>query len=324
MTCVELVDRLSEKGAVKPIPAVDDGEDNDDSAAVKLFELCMEYLSVSEDQSIRMVRDSIRKVWTALGDCMPLEGELLDAVLSIVSNEEDPQAGEREDGDAEEDGDNMEVDDEDEADEENEEDDKDEEEEEEEEEVPIKSAKGKSALKSVHKETDAQKEILVNEDELMGLLREGDGDDLEDEDLRAILQHEGTPEQDEALASLIELRKTSRKAGLLQAQKREYLVRSRAIDILEILLSQRSITSQLLLGLISPLMHTLTVWHSSSMNANIQEACSFELRVRMLLDEKVLIILSLELPHPVFALSNVSLVLCCRYARPSRLPRISL
>ena len=293
MTCVELVDRLSDKGVVKPVSTADDGEDNDDSSAVKLFELCMEYLSVSEDQSIRMVRDSIRKVWMALCDCMSLEGELLDAVLSIVSNEEDPQAGEHEDGDAEE-GNHMVVDDED-AEAEGEEDD------EEEEEVPLKGkgAKDKSALKSVHKESNDQKEIVVNEDELMGLLQEGDGDDLEDEDLRAILQHEGTPEQDEALASLIELRKTSRKAGLLQAQKREYLVRSRAIDILEILLGQRSITSQLLLGLISPLMHTLTVWHSSSMNANIQEACSFELRVRMLLEEKVLIILSL--PHPDFA-----------------------
>ena len=312
MTCVELVDRLSTSGgAVKPV--VDDGEDNDDSAAVKLFELCMEYLSVSEDQSIRMVRDAIRKVWMALCDCMPLEGELLDAVLSIVSNEEDTQAGEREDGDAEADDDSMEVDGEDEDDED-----------EDDEEVPLKGkgAKDKSSLKSVHKENDAQKEIIVSEDELMGLLQEGDGDDLEDDDLRAILQHEGTPEQDEALASLIELRKTSRKAGLLQAQKREYLVRSRAIDILEILLGQRSITSQLLLGLISPLMHTLTVWHSSSMNANIQEACSFELRVRMLLEEKVLIIVSQ--PHPVFALFYVLLFLCCRYARLSRLRRISL
>lgn len=48
------------------------------------------------------------------------------------------------------------------------------------------------------------------------------------------LHHEGTPEQDAALAQMIRLRKESRKIGLLQARRSNLTFRTRVIDVLEV------------------------------------------------------------------------------------------
>ena len=74
---------------------------------------------------------------------------------------------------------------------------------------------------------------MLTESDAFHLLSAEDGDDLDDlEGMMA--QHGGTAEQDAALVAMIRLRQESRKQGLLQAQRRQLLVRTRAVDILEV------------------------------------------------------------------------------------------
>ena len=85
-----------------------------------------------------------------------------------------------------------------------------------------------------------------------------DGEDEDDEEglsskamQHMALQH--SEEADEALAQMLALRRQSRKKGMMEAQRNQMLIRTRAIDILEILV-QRAESSTTLLPLFLPLL----------------------------------------------------------------------
>lgn len=85
-----------------------------------------------------------------------------------------------------------------------------------------------------------------------------DGEDEDDEEglsskamQHMALQH--SEEADEALSQMLALRRQSRKKGMLEAQRNQMLIRTRAIDILEILV-QRAESSTTLLPLFLPLL----------------------------------------------------------------------
>ena len=59
----------------------------------------------------------------------------------------------------------------------------------------------------------------------------GDDDDDEQEQQAAMIR------EDAALAELVDLRKQQRKMGLLAALRRQLVIRSRSIDILEVCIS---------------------------------------------------------------------------------------
>jgi hypothetical protein len=202
-------------------------ESKNASSQSRLFDICMDFLSVSEDQSIKGIRDVIKRVWNSIVENLSIDEEVVDSIMAIVTDEEIP--------DNEED----EIQEEDEIEEENEVEEEDEVEEDENGEDDNDLAQNRLSINKNNGSRKDIKDILLTQNELVNFLNDDKEDEIEeedddDDDLKVILQHEGTPEQDKALADLIKLRKSSRKLGLLRAQKHQFLVRTRAIDFLEV------------------------------------------------------------------------------------------
>lgn len=195
-------------------PLDPDGADADASWQSRLFDACMDFLSVSEGQPVKGIRDAIRKLWLQIADSTLVDPQVIEALVAIISNEQE---------DGEEDEGSTEFDDEDAI-----EDDEDGVDSDQDEESVTKSTDAKPSKGTLNDD-----EVEIDEGDMFQLLGEAD-DENNDEDLRGMLQHGGTPEQDAALANLIELKKAGRKRGLLLAQKRQLLVRTRAVDILEV------------------------------------------------------------------------------------------
>ena len=84
-----------------------------------------------------------------------------------------------------------------------------------------------------------------------------DGEDEDEDGLSAKAMHhmalQHSEEADGALVQLLSLRRQSRKRGLMEAQRNQLLIRTRAIDILEILV-HRAESSTILLPLFLPLL----------------------------------------------------------------------
>ena len=254
--CIDLVQ--NQCGLTKNEDSDDDDDDNE-NPQMKMFELTMDFLSAPEDQSIRGIREVIKKVWIHIASVFPILDEVIDSVVSVITN----------DNDDDDENESVQDDDEDEEDEEEKEDD---------EEAELDDDN------DANHDEEVNKEIIVHEDSMFELL---DGeDDLDNlDDMEGMLMHEGTPEQDSALAQLIELRKKSRKLGLLSAQKHQFLIRTRAVDILDILANHLSIDRLLLL--IPPFIKTLKSVYASSTLMNMQECLSFCSKLKSLIEEKI-------------------------------------
>lgn len=229
---------------------------------MKMFELTMDFLSAPEDQSIRGIREVIKKVWINIASVFPIIDEVIDSVVSVITNDnDDGDENENESmQDDEEDEDEAELDDHDDDD------------------------NNDANEMNTSDDEEVNKEIIVHKDSMFDLL--DSEDDLENvDDMEGMLMHEGTPEQDSALAQLIELRKKSRKLGLLSAQKHQFLIRTRAVDILDILANHLSIDRLLLM--IPPFIRTLKSVYASSTLMNMQECLSFCAKLKGLIEEKI-------------------------------------
>lgn len=176
-----------------------DDDDEDESLQTKLFAVCMDLLAVPGDHSVKGIRDAIKRAWNSvMQHCAP-DSDVAEAILlAVIGNDvqEEADVDELEDGLK-----GVNVDEE--SEEESEGDDSEGEEEEE--------------------------DVMLGHDDMMELLNTEEGDD-DDED-GEIAHHEGA---DAALGQLIQMKKQNRKKGLLLAKRQELIVRSRAIDILEV------------------------------------------------------------------------------------------
>jgi hypothetical protein len=190
----------------------DDEDEDDDDPQAELLDCCLDLLAVPASHSIKGIRDAIKKIWINIIHSCGLHQDGLEAVLLAVIGEDTMQEdGDDEDNDAESDQEPEENGDDEEVEEEEEESEQEEEEEE---------ADGSS-----------KQNRQVTEEEVLQLLEE-DGFDLGDDDEDDVLAH--VESADEALVQMIKMRKQSRKQGLLQAKRQEYIIRSRAVDILEV------------------------------------------------------------------------------------------
>jgi hypothetical protein len=199
----------------------EEDDDEDDDPQAELLDCCIDLLAVSASHSIKGIRDAIKKIWMSIIHFCGLHQDGLEAVLLAViaddtMNDDDEEEGDDE-GEEEEDDDEPEGE---EGQEKGEEDESEEEDDDEDEEG------------SDGDETRGQKR-QVTEEEVVKLLEDEDLDlGEDDEDLEDALVH--VESADDALVQMIKMRKQSRKQGLLQAKRQEYIIRSRAIDILEV------------------------------------------------------------------------------------------
>ena len=87
-------------------------------------------------------------------------------------------------------------------------------------------------------------------------MEDGEDEDNEEGLSSKAMQHmalQHSDEADEALSQMLALRRQSRKKGMLEAQRNQMLIRTRAIDILEILV-HRAESSTTLLPLFLPML----------------------------------------------------------------------
>ena len=116
-------------------------------------------------------------------------------------------------------------------------------------------------------------DLLANE--------ESDSDD-ELERLKDMVEH--GPEADAALASMLEQRRSNRKAGLLLAKRKQCVIRSRALDILESLLN-RVDSAELLMPILPPLLVCVRKLQTGLIQS-LQEGRAFEERLRVYIESK--------------------------------------
>jgi hypothetical protein len=199
----------------------DDDEDADDDPQAELLECCLDLLAVPASHSIKGIRDSIKKIWINIIHFCGLHQDGLEAVLLAVIGDDTMQ--EEEDGEGEEESGEQDG----ESDQDLEENEDEEAEDEDEDE-----AEGSGDEDDEEEGQKVSKQNRqVTEEEVLQLLEE-DGFDLGDDDEDDALAH--VESADEALVQMIKMRKQSRKQGLLQAKRQEYIIRSRAVDILEV------------------------------------------------------------------------------------------
>ncbi|KAJ1421135.1 hypothetical protein B484DRAFT_399596 [Ochromonadaceae sp. CCMP2298] len=181
-----------------------------------------------EGTTTRGLRDAVKKAWGAVCAVQgnSLSADVIDAAVNAVTGDT-PDGGEEEEGEEEE----------------GEEEEGEEEEGEEEEEEVNKSSRGKvgekqGGGKEKGEEEEEEEDIVISKEQAFNMLGEGDsdveleeGDDGTDDRMR--LQHfEGA---DAALAHMIAMKKATRKAGKVRILREQISVRSRAIDVLELI-----------------------------------------------------------------------------------------
>lgn len=284
----------------------DDGSETEvEDVYAILLDASLELLAISGEHSIKGVRDAIKKLWAAIFHPTSEGGEstgngglekankvsldqaeiferIIDSVVDAVVGDdldEDDDDVEEEDGEEEEEEDVEEGD-------------------EGEEEVKDKEPKllsnssKKSKRVEVEKKVDVEEEEeeedeVIDGDELMKLMDESDSDSDDDGQGNSkdmLLQH--TSEADGALAQLIKLKKEQRKEGLLAAKKKGYLIRTRAIDILEVI-THRCEDGNVLFSLIRPLFMSFKKTLASTLVNSIQEGRAFEQRLQTFIEQKL-------------------------------------
>jgi hypothetical protein len=250
-----------------------DSDDEDESAQCKIFDSCIDLLSVSGDHSVKGVRDASKKVWGSICQYCEISDELIETVIATIVGD-----------DVEEDNNNRNNEDDDNDDEEEEEDDDDDEEEEDTKLVVKKD--NRKRTKDEVSDDENEEDIMITEDNMMDMLA---GDDSNSDDEGASgdgMQLQHTANADGALAHMIQLRKQSRKQGLLNAKRGQLLIRTRVIDILEVII-QKCDKSEQLLPMFLPLLICLRKVQSSTFTQSLQEGRAFEQRLRILISEKL-------------------------------------
>ena len=212
-------DHFDKDAAVSSDEHDEDVDGHPPSALSLLFDSSMELLSVPVHHSVKGIRDAIKKTWYIVASlaktsnssknetCIEIDLDMIDEVLTAVIGD-DGDDDDDDDDDAENEGESVEED------------------EDEDEEVECKLENG---IDDDDEDSVSEEDIKLNSDGLMNVL-EADMDD--EEETTMLLQH--SENADAALVQMIEMRRQGRKHGLMKAKQRELLIRTRAIDILEV------------------------------------------------------------------------------------------
>ena len=225
-------DHFEKVATPKDTSTNDDDNDSEDEGATPsalslLFDASMELLSVPSHHSVKGVRDAIKRTWNVIatlassshkndhnhdGDICTIEIDLdlIDEVLTAVIGD---------DGD---DGDSI-----DEEGMKEEEEDEDDDDDDDDGNVECKLEGGID--EEDEEQEDDEKDIKLNSAGLMDVLEADMNDEEED---AMLLEH--SKNADAALIQMIEMRRQGRKHGLMKAKQRELLIRTRAIDVLEV------------------------------------------------------------------------------------------
>ena len=246
--------------------SVEENEDNDDGIQLSLFEACMDLLAVSDSHPVKGVRDATKRFWTTVVHFCYVESAVIEAIISCV-------VGDDVDGDDRNDNDDSSSD--------TEKDDSDEDADVKGEESVDENIAIGTDENSDNEDSDGEEDILLDESSTMKLL-EGSDNESQDDDVGAV----DDAGMDSALVNMIKMRKENRKQGLLQAKRQEFIVRSRAIDILEIFIHRNDDTS-ISLPMFYPLLYCLKKISNSSIAQSLQEGRSFEHRVRSVIENKL-------------------------------------
>jgi len=266
--------------AVESVPE-DDNEDTVlDQQLGSLLDACFELVAQNEGAvraeslSVKGVTAAIKRVWASVGKDLPVGLGILENIVgAIVGEDGDDEA---EDEGAAQSGD---------EDEEQEQEGEDEEEEEEVQTALKKEKKEKLTKKDVV--SDEEEDVLLDEEAALDMLATENSDDEEElANLQGMLHvAEHSEEADSALVHMLEMRKANRKAGLLDAKRKQLLVRSRAVDMLEAVLS-RIETAELLMPLLSPLLLCLRKIQTG-LTQSLAEGRAFESRLRGFIDQRI-------------------------------------
>ncbi len=308
---------LAEKVLGGEAPAKEDDEeeeeDEDEELEVRLLDLSIELLSVNHEHSLKGVREIIKRLWNNIFSVIDEENIsqsffdlLIETALPTDATSEQPEGDVLE----EEEGENDDDDEEEES----------EEEEEEatsnkrkrgnkQDEVAEKNSKKKTKQEggkknqSKEQENDDEEEddVIVDEEDMLDLLlTEEDGDeilakirdhqahhpahddegdsDLDEEEKDALLHIE---EADEALVKMMKLRQETRKKGIMNMKKQQFLLRSRLLDILEVCI-HRLKNSSILFSFFQPLVKAYQSCMSSSLIQEISEGVAYTKRLSQL------------------------------------------
>jgi hypothetical protein len=250
----------------------EDGDEVEDGFQTALFEACMDLVAVSDKHPVKGIRDAIKRLWSNVVQYCLVESSVIESILACVVGDDVDGAEESNKG-------NRDKHDHGESDVKE---DEEEDEEEEEDEPPTKVSKKDKQQKKTSEGSDSEEEdIMLDEESTMKLLEGSDSEKEDDDD--SDVDEEG---MDAALANMIQMRKQNRKQGLLQAKRQELIVRSRAIDILEVFIHRNEDTS-ILLPMFFPLLFCLKKITNSSIVQSLQEGRTFEQRVRSVIENKL-------------------------------------
>ena len=220
---------------------------------VDLLDACVELLSVSSQQSVRGVKEGVKRVWATLsGSGLGLTPALVEAAVAAIAGDDAEEADEGEDDTDFDAG----------------------LEEEEEEEEEGEGEKGGGLAKKSKGDPEA-----AALDAIVGEMTNSD-----DEDSFGEVQHDESA--DSALAVLITLRQQSRKNGIMEAKRLQLVNRSRVIDIFEAIIA-RCDDGSVLLPCFEPLMRCLRKLQTQSLTLSLQEGRDFEHRLRVLLGQRL-------------------------------------
>jgi hypothetical protein len=235
---------------------------------VTLFEACVDLLAVPGEHSVKGVRDAIKRLWSCLASSFTIDADLVLAVVDFIAGEEgvlgaDVSEKYQADADSEEPI---------------------------EEEAEDASMEGEEEGGDDDDDDEDEEDITLDEDAMFDMLAEDtqdapDGRDIDDDDDESdTLQH--TEDADGALVKMLEMRKQTRKKGLLDAKRIQLLNRTRAIDILEAIISKNS-ASSVLVPMIAPLLQCIRRVSSSTLIGSMQEGRAFLGRLRAVFESRI-------------------------------------
>jgi hypothetical protein len=290
---LQLQNHKSNNGRMDTDKDSDDEDDEVEDPQLDLLDCSVEFLSVSADQAIKGLRDAIKRMWAAVFSLLPeemLSQTLIDVLVDVVmgNSRDDDHHDDEENGEEE--------DDEDDEDAEDAEDEK-------------VNSKGKNSAKKEtfkiakksaesHQEDDEddEEDIVIGEGDFMDFMMVDDGafcdhvieskmngdDSDDDSDNEGQLVH--TAEADDALGNLIRLRKENRKEGLMALHRKQILLRSRVLDILESFIN-RIRSGATLFSLLQPLVLGAKKAIKSKILADINEGKTLLQRILSLLSQ---------------------------------------
>ncbi len=234
-----------------------DLDEDDDGPLPTLLDACVDLLSVIGDQSIAGTRHAVVKLWTLIPQVCEVDLDLIDSVIDAVLGEDADDNEDEEGKDGKEDSEGSDDD-----------------------EDAMDTGAGED-----------EEEIFISGADALNLLV----DDMDDSDSDAgadskskkpknVLEHDESA--DGALINMLNLRKQSRKQGLMEAKRKQLIVRSRIIDILEAIMS-RCEKSDLILCIFLPLLKVIKKIKSSSIALSLQEGKVYEARLRALFEKTI-------------------------------------